>query len=216
MTTVENDKLLKLVMNDSELGTRLLSLLLLNNNNNKTDLLNKINNNTTTHTTEDEHRLKKRQKNTEASARFRARQKIKYKENLIKLNELNTKINKFNNKISLLELENKNLKLKIQKFNELKTNELLNNIKKIVYKTFPYHVNKFRNLNIILSILLLLLFSLSPVDSVFIKSSIFIVSISLYSILCIVLIKFSASLSLPFVSVSKLVSSSISLTVVYS
>ncbi|EDO14492.1 hypothetical protein Kpol_250p1 [Vanderwaltozyma polyspora DSM 70294] len=74
--------------------------------------------------------LEKRRRNTEASARFRLRRKQKYSESLAKLDSLNVEIKNLNLKIDELTEENKYWKNRLNRVNEMKSNELLYQIRK--------------------------------------------------------------------------------------
>ena len=174
----------ELINNNSELGSRLLSLLLVSSGN-ATDIINAVNNGdlsklngltkisqpppslatsttgnekkttttTTTNTTisdkqdsvgtditkddiaeEDNDliwkQLEKRRKNTEASARFRIRKKQREKEKFQQLRQLTKDINDMYDTIDSLISENSYWKKKLEELNEIKSKELLDNIKR--------------------------------------------------------------------------------------
>ncbi|KAH3898847.1 Met28p SCDLUD_005186 [Saccharomycodes ludwigii] len=72
----------------------------------------------------------KRKKCVEASAKFRIRKKIKHKENLQKLTELSKQVNTLQSKILELVEDNKFWKEKLTYYNQLKSKELLESLKK--------------------------------------------------------------------------------------
>lgn len=74
--------------------------------------------------------LEKRRKNTEASARFRIRKKQREKEKLEQLKQLTKDINAMYDTIDTLISENNYWKEKLQELNEIKSRELLDEIKK--------------------------------------------------------------------------------------
>ncbi|QEU61731.1 Met28 [Kluyveromyces lactis] len=174
----------ELINNNSELGSRLLSLLLVSSGN-ATDIINAVNNGdlsklngltktsqpspslatsttgnekkittttTTTTTTSDKQdsvgtditkddtaedendliwkQLEKRRKNTEASARFRIRKKQREKEKFQQLRQLTKDINDMYDTIDTLITENSYWKKKLEELNEIKSKELLDNIKR--------------------------------------------------------------------------------------
>lgn len=174
----------ELINNNSELGSRLLSLLLVSSGN-ATAIINAVNNGdlsklngltkisqpppslatsttgnekkttttTTTNTTisdkqdsvgtditkddiaeEDNDliwkQLEKRRKNTEASARFRIRKKQREKEKFQQLRQLTKDINDMYDTIDSLISENSYWKKKLEELNEIKSKELLDNIKR--------------------------------------------------------------------------------------
>ncbi|CCE64713.1 hypothetical protein TPHA_0I02090 [Tetrapisispora phaffii CBS 4417] len=73
--------------------------------------------------------LEKRRKNIEASARFRQRKKLREQETKKKRDMLNRRVAELYSKIEDLTIENKYWREKIEKINEQKSNELLNEIK---------------------------------------------------------------------------------------
>lgn len=74
--------------------------------------------------------LEKRRKNTEASARFRIRKKQREKEKLKQLEDLTNEITGMYDTIDTLIEENNYWKAKLEELNEIKSKELLANIKK--------------------------------------------------------------------------------------
>ena len=139
-----------LISSNSELGSRLLSLLLVSSGNakeiisavNKGDLdgLKKLNLKKTQlqrpNYSDKELQefqkieLEKRRKNTEASARFRIRKKQRELEKAAKLRQLNSQISELYGTIDKLLDENKFWKEKLEEVNERKSRELLDSIKK--------------------------------------------------------------------------------------
>ncbi|SCU80217.1 LADA_0B05754g1_1 [Lachancea dasiensis] len=144
-----------LISSNSELGSRLLSLLLVSSGNakeiiyavNKGDLdgLKKLDlknpqleqqSKVTTRYTEQELNefkkveLEKRRKNTEASARFRVRKKQRQHEKAEKLKQLNAQISELYGTIDKLLEENKFWKERLEEMNERKSREMLESIKK--------------------------------------------------------------------------------------
>ncbi|QLG72728.1 hypothetical protein HG535_0D04360 [Zygotorulaspora mrakii] len=71
----------------------------------------------------------KRRRNTEASARFRIRKKLREQEKLNRIQELNAKINGLYKNIDRLLEENRHWKAKLEELNERKSKELLERIK---------------------------------------------------------------------------------------
>lgn len=160
-----------LISNNSELGSRLLSLLLVSSGNGK-EIIDAINNgdikkiqnldidlnlkvpatrndetkaveiNDTAEKAEQEQdivdaiapssdsQLDKRRRNTEASARFRIRKKLREQEKLNKIKVLNQKINGLYKNIDRLLEENRHWKSKLEELNEKKSKELLEKIRK--------------------------------------------------------------------------------------
>lgn len=139
-----------LISSNSELGSRLLSLLLVSSGNakeiisavNKGDLdgLKKLNLKKSQlqrpKYTEKELQefqkieMEKRRKNTEASARFRIRKKQREHEKVEKLKQLHSQISELYVTIDKLLDENKFWKQKLEEVNEQKSKELLESIKK--------------------------------------------------------------------------------------
>ncbi|CDO92551.1 unnamed protein product [Kluyveromyces dobzhanskii CBS 2104] len=74
--------------------------------------------------------LEKRRKNTEASARFRIRKKQREKEKFQQLQQLTTDINDMYDRIDSLIDENSFWKKKLEELNDIKSKELLDNIKR--------------------------------------------------------------------------------------
>ncbi|SCW03490.1 LAFE_0G11628g1_1 [Lachancea fermentati] len=152
-----SQQLQDLISSNSELGSRLLSLLLVSSGNakeiisavNQGDLgkLKKLDLKKNGKKPEDSKKdvsqyteeqlnefkrieLEKRRKNTEASARFRIRKKQREQEKLAKLKQLNSQISELYVTIDKLLDENKFWKLKLEEVNERKSRELLDSIKK--------------------------------------------------------------------------------------
>lgn len=151
-----SQQLQDLISSNSELGSRLLSLLLVSSGNakeiisavNQGDLgkLKKLDLKKNGKKPEDKKdvsqyteeqlnefkriELEKRRKNTEASARFRIRKKQREQEKLAKLKQLNSQISELYVTIDKLLDENKFWKLKLEEVNERKSRELLDSIKK--------------------------------------------------------------------------------------
>lgn len=157
-----SEHLQSLISNDSELGSRLLSLLLVSSGNAE-ELIGMINSGqdvsqfkklrepkrgkaTATATAAaaaaaaqeeeapvnelDKIKQERRRKNTEASQRFRVRKKQRNFENLNKLHGLNVQINKLRDRIAQLNKENEFWKAKLNDINEIKSQKLLNDIKR--------------------------------------------------------------------------------------
>ncbi|CAI4064949.1 hypothetical protein SKDZ_09G1780 [Saccharomyces kudriavzevii ZP591] len=157
-----SEHLQNLISSDSELGSRLLSLLLVSSSNAE-ELISMINNGQDvsqfkkqreprrgkpvataavvakerreaaplgTSNELDKMKQERRRKNTEASQRFRVRKKQKNFENLNKLQNLNLQINKLRDRIEQLNKENEFWKAKLNDINEIKSLQLLNDIKR--------------------------------------------------------------------------------------
>ncbi|EWG90397.1 Met28p [Saccharomyces cerevisiae P301] len=155
-----SEHLQNLISSDSELGSRLLSLLLVSSGNAE-ELISMINNGqdvsqfkklreprkgkvaattavvvkeeeapVSTSNELDKIKQERRRKNTEASQRFRIRKKQKNFENMNKLQNLNTQINKLRDRIEQLNKENEFWKAKLSDINEIKSLKLLNDIKR--------------------------------------------------------------------------------------
>lgn len=155
-----SEHLQSLISNDSELGSRLLSLLLVSSGNAE-ELIGMINSGqdvsqfkklrepkrgkaTATATAAaaaaqeeeapvnelDKIKQERRRKNTEASQRFRVRKKQRNFENLNKLHGLNVQVNKLRDRIAQLNKENEFWKAKLNDINEIKSQKLLNDIKR--------------------------------------------------------------------------------------
>ncbi|CAI4877425.1 AHL_G0027520.mRNA.1.CDS.1 [Saccharomyces cerevisiae] len=155
-----SEHLQNLISSDSELGSRLLSLLLVSSGNAE-ELISMINNGQDvsqfkklreprkgkvaataavvvkeeeapvgTSNELDKIKQERRRKNTEASQRFRIRKKQKNFENMNKLQNLNSQINKLRDRIEQLNKENEFWKAKLNDINEIKSLKLLNDIKR--------------------------------------------------------------------------------------
>ncbi|SCU78945.1 LAMI_0A06656g1_1 [Lachancea mirantina] len=140
-------ELQKLVSSNSELGSRLLSLLLVSTGNGK-EIIQAVNGGgsdgassgagggATADYTEAElaefRRIEqeKKRKNTEASARFRVRKKQREQEKLATLKQLNNQISELYVTIDRLLDENKFLKLRLEEVNEKKSQALLDNLRR--------------------------------------------------------------------------------------
>ncbi|AMD21921.1 HFR066Wp [Eremothecium sinecaudum] len=140
-----------LVANNSDLGSRILSLLLVCTGNSK-EIIKHINEKHShapaiSHgkgrldeeahggTKDDEEEFRRlqeerRRRNTEASARFRIRKKLREQERLSKLKQLHTEISGMYRRIDELTEENQYWKQRLEKLNEKKSAEMLDNIKK--------------------------------------------------------------------------------------
>ncbi|SCV06001.1 LANO_0H19922g1_1 [Lachancea nothofagi CBS 11611] len=141
-----------LISSNSELGSRLLSLLLVSSGNakeiicavNKGDLdglkkldlkKSQLESQSPAYTEKELHEFKKvelekRRKNTEASARFRVRKKQRQYEKAEKLKQLNAQISELYGTIDRLLDENKFWKDKLEDVNERKSREMLDGIKR--------------------------------------------------------------------------------------
>lgn len=125
-----------------ELGSQLLSLLLISSEN-STDIINAINNKATDvprsmplRSVGEElneellAKLEKRRKNAEASARFRVRRKQRNLEKLARMEQLKQTVNNLNCRIDDLLVENSFWKDKLETVNQLRSEKLLDKIKK--------------------------------------------------------------------------------------
>lgn len=133
-----------LISKNSELGSRLLSLLLVSSSNGK-EIIEAIN---TGHlnliqSLDVDLDLKvakegkgildemvKKRKSTEASARFRVRKKQREQEKLRELRELNSRVRDLNKRVDVLLEENRYWKAQLEKLNDKKSRELLESIKR--------------------------------------------------------------------------------------
>lgn len=146
----ENDTVLNLtqgshnqISKNSELGSRLLSLLLVSSSNGK-EIIDAINKGdisrikslnfdaklTRDNSGENDIDLLKRRKSTEASARFRVRKKQREQERESELKELNVRIQNLNKRVGVLLDENRYWKLQLDKVNDRKSEELLESIRR--------------------------------------------------------------------------------------
>lgn len=133
-----------LISKNSELGSRLLSLLLVSSSNGKEiiEAINKGHLNLVQSLDMDLDvklakegkgildEINKKRRSTEASARFRVRKKQREQEKLNELRELNLRISDLNKKIDVLLEENRYWKAQLEKLNDKKSRELLESIKK--------------------------------------------------------------------------------------
>ncbi|QLL34019.1 hypothetical protein HG536_0F03440 [Torulaspora globosa] len=131
------------ISKNSELGTRLLSLLLVSSSNGK-EIIGAINRGdisriknlnfnakvTKSDIKEDEIDVIKRKKSTEASARFRIRKKQREQERQSELKELNIRIQNLNKRVDVLLDENRYWKRQLEKVNDRKSEELLESIRR--------------------------------------------------------------------------------------
>ncbi|QLQ81631.1 hypothetical protein HG537_0F03920 [Torulaspora globosa] len=131
------------ISKNSELGTRLLSLLLVSSSNGK-ELIGAINRGditriknlnfngkiTNNDSKENEIDYIKRKKSTEASARFRIRKKQREQQRQSELKELNIRIQNLNKRVDVLLDENRYWKRQLEKVNDRKSEELLESIRR--------------------------------------------------------------------------------------
>lgn len=133
-----------LISKNSELGSRLLSLLLVSSSNGKEiieainkgqlSLIQSLDMNLDVKVAKEgkgilDEMIKKR-KSTEASARFRVRKKQREQEKLNELRELNSKIGDLNRRVDVLLEENRYWKAQLERLNDKRSRELLESIKK--------------------------------------------------------------------------------------
>lgn len=131
------------ISKNSELGTRLLSLLLVSSSNGK-EIIGAINRGDISRIRglnfnakvgkndikESEIDIIKRKKSTEASARFRIRKKQREQERQSELRELNIRIQNLNKRVNVLLDENRYWKRQLEKVNDRKSEELLESIRR--------------------------------------------------------------------------------------
>ena len=133
-----------LISKNSELGSRLLSLLLVSSSNGKEiieainkgqlSLIQSLDMNLDVKVAKEgkgilDEMIKKR-KSTEASARFRVRKKQREQEKLNELRELNSKIGDLERRVDVLVEENRYWKAQLERLNDKRSRELLESIKK--------------------------------------------------------------------------------------
>lgn len=133
-----------LISKNSELGSRLLSMLLVSSSNGKEiieainkgqlSLIQSLDMNLDVKVAKEgkgilDEMIKKR-KSTEASARFRVRKKQREQEKLNELRELNSKIGDLNRRVDVLLEENRYWKAQLERLNDKRSRELLESIKK--------------------------------------------------------------------------------------